>query len=205
MATARDLNAQAARAGKPQSPWRSRLLPAHFDGRLFHVETGSVGGGRRIALHEFPKKELGYAEDMGKRAREFTVRGYVIVYPHDAPEGGEFDLLYRRDYTLARNALQTRLDQGGPGMLQLPTMWELAIAGPVVCTQYRMTEEERFGGYCVFDMTFVERGVQPFRQKPDTTGQMIAMSQAIMAAVQGAWNRASSGPAAQIARRRLPR
>jgi hypothetical protein len=33
----------------------------------------------------------------------------------------------------------------------------------VVCSRYRMTEEERLGGYVVFDMTFVELGIPPFK------------------------------------------
>jgi hypothetical protein len=42
-------------------------------------------------------------------------------------------------------------------VLQLPTQkgeW-------VVCSQYRLTEEERFGGFCIFDMQFMEYGIDP--------------------------------------------
>ena len=38
-------------------------------------------GGRRIVMHEFPKKDIGYPEDMGRRARRFSVRGYIINLP----------------------------------------------------------------------------------------------------------------------------
>jgi hypothetical protein len=31
----------------------------------------------------------------------------------------------------------------------------------VLCTRFRVTEEERFGGYCVFDMSFFEYGQAP--------------------------------------------
>ena len=100
---------------------------------------------------------------MGRRATEFVVRGYCIQFMFDAgPVDSPRASLYMRDYRLARNALQQRLDAGGDGVLQLPNS---ARGGPgppltisVVCTQYRMTEEERFGGYCVFDMSFVEFG-----------------------------------------------
>ncbi|MCA1457709.1 DNA circularization N-terminal domain-containing protein [Bradyrhizobium sp. BRP22] len=54
---------------------------------------------RRIVEHEFPKKELPYAEDMGRSAREFTVRGYCNVYPYDSEI-----VLFRRDYRLARTS-----------------------------------------------------------------------------------------------------
>jgi prophage DNA circulation protein len=151
------------------SPWRQRLLPAHFDGRLFHAEAGSRESGRRIVTHEFPKKDLPYSEDLGRKAIEFTVRGYIIQFPYDA------NALYQRDYTIARNALQERLDLGGFGTLQLPMMRPLTV----VCSRYRMTEEERTGGYVVFDMSFVELGVSPFNPVPSAAGNLEQQSQAL--------------------------
>jgi prophage DNA circulation protein len=150
-------------------PWRNRLLPAHFDNRLFHVEAGSRESGRRIVTHEFPKKDLPYSEDMGKRATEFSVRGYFVQFVAD------FNRLYQRDYTIARDDLQERLDQGGPGTLQLPFMRPLTV----VCTRYRMTEEMRLGGYVAFDMTFVELGVPPFQPVTNSYQQLIQQSQAL--------------------------
>jgi prophage DNA circulation protein len=150
--------------------WRAALMTASFRGALFHVETSSVENGRRIVVHEFPKKDIPYPEDMGRRARQFTVRGYCITYPVDTSVP-----LYSTDYRTARDLLISQLETGGPGMLQLPT-----IVSPfmVVCQQYRMTEEERLGGYCVFDMSFVEYGV-PDQTQPSANGQLIAQSTAI--------------------------
>ena len=76
VSTIRDLAQSSTNPGG--SPWRARLLPAHFDGRMFHVEAGSQEGGRRIVTHEFPKKDLPYSEDMGRKATEYAVRGYLI-------------------------------------------------------------------------------------------------------------------------------
>jgi prophage DNA circulation protein len=145
------------------SGWRQRLLPAHFDGKLFHVESGSQEGGRRIVTHEFPKKDLPYSEDMGRKATEYSVRGYIIQFVADTGVD-----LYRRDYTIARNLLQERLDTGGHGVLQLPMMRPKVV----VCSRYRMTEEQKFGGYVVFDMAFVELGVPPFKQAVDAASNL---------------------------------
>jgi len=150
------------------SIWRQRLLPANFDGLLFHVEAGSQEGGRRIVTHEFPKKDLPYSEDMGKRATEFTVRGYMIAFVRDTNVD-----LYKRDYTIARNRLQERLDEGGYGVLQLPLMRPMKV----VCSRYRMTEEDRFGGYVTFDMTFVELGAPPFKSAPDAASDLSQKSE----------------------------
>jgi prophage DNA circulation protein len=151
------------------SGWRQRLLPSYFDNKLFHTEAGSMEGGRRIVSHEFPKKDLGYSEDMGRKITEFSVRGYIIQFPYDA------DILRQRDYTIARNMLQERLDTGGPGTLQLPMMRPMTV----VCSRYRMTEEEKLGGYVVFDMTFVELGVPPFKANVDASQNLLQQSQAL--------------------------
>ena len=135
--------------------WRQYLKPAMFRGCRFYVETGVRESGRRIVNHEFPKRDVPYAEDMGRRAREFTVRGYCIVYPSDTrfPD----DPLKRKNYLPARDALITALESDGPANLQLPLLGILNVA----VQRYRVTEEERFGGYCVFDMTFTEYGQAP--------------------------------------------
>jgi prophage DNA circulation protein len=129
------------------NPWRDALLPASFDGNEFFVDVGGREGGNRLVLHQFPKKDQPYTENMGRRATEFSVRGYVIQSARQP------------DYRPARDALQQRLDQGTAGQIQLPTMRPMSV----ICQRYRLTEEERLGGYCVFDMHFVEAGTSPFK------------------------------------------
>jgi prophage DNA circulation protein len=132
--------------------WRQQLMPAAFNGAAFHCEANARESGRRIVQHQFPKKDLPYAEDMGRAAREFTLRGYCIVFPYDGT-----GTLYRRDYRIARDALITQLERKGLGLLRLPTQRPQRV----VCLRYRMQEEEKVGGYCVFDMTFAEAGADP--------------------------------------------
>src|SRR5262245_13364932 len=134
-----------------RNPWRDALMPASFRGIQFHVEAGSRENGRRIVLHEFPKKELPYAEDMGRKAFEFTVRAYCIAYPFDTERE-----LYRRDYRVPRDALMRELEREGHGSLQLPGLPPMYV----VVQRYRVTEEEKAGGYCTFDISFVEFGRQ---------------------------------------------
>ena len=116
--------------------------------------------GRRIVNHEFPKRDVPYAEDMGRRAREFTVRGYLIVYPGSSsymphPESSP---LRDPNYLNQRDKLIKALEStDGPAILQLPLLGALNV----MCTRYRVTEEEKIGGYCVFDMTFTEFGQAP--------------------------------------------
>ena len=140
------------------SAWRGKLRPASFGGARFHCDSNSRESGRRIVEHQFPKKDLPYAEDMGRMAREFSVRGYIVVFGYDS----EGDVLKRRNYLDARDALMQRLETEGSSILQLPTQPPQLV----VCTRYRMSEEDRAGGFCVFDMTFQEYGLDPVNTSP---------------------------------------
>jgi prophage DNA circulation protein len=125
---------------------------------------------------------------MGRRAVSFSVRGYCIVYPHE-----EFSApsLYRRDYRIARDNLQGRLEKGGPGVLQLPTLPPMRV----VCQRYRLTEDDKTGGYCTFDMQFVEAGVQPFAPQIDTQANLTTQSNTLKGVIAQVWaaQRAATG------------
>jgi prophage DNA circulation protein len=156
------------------NPWRNALQRASFAGNFFHVEAGSKENGRRIVVHEFPKKELPYSEDMGRRAIEFSVRGYCISFMFDTG-----DTLYNTDYRVARDLLRDRLETEGPGTLQLPSLPPMQV----VCPRYRLSEEEKLGGYCVFDMQFVEWGAPPFAPVPSTRDNLLQQSSAMQSRV----------------------
>jgi len=175
------------------NPWRDALQPAYFGAALFHVEAASFEGGRRIVVHEFPKKNTPYAEDMGAATITFTVRGYCIAYPIDTPIP-----LYRRDYRDSRDLLIAQLEAEGPQTLQLPTLPPMTV----VCPQYRWTEEERFGGYCTFDMMFVEAGAPPFQPQTDGFTDVIDFVAALYNRVQAVMG--GNDPASPDNVRQLP-
>jgi prophage DNA circulation protein len=135
----------------PNTPWRDALRPASYRTAQFHVEAGSRENGRRIVQHEFPKRDIPYAEDMGRKSYDFTVRGYCIAYPFDTDRD-----LYRRDYRISRDLLIDELERYGSGVLQLPLLPPMVV----VVQRYRVTEEQKAGGYCSFDITFMEAGQQ---------------------------------------------
>jgi prophage DNA circulation protein len=160
--------------------WRDELLPASFRGAFFHVEAGSKESGRAIVVHEFPKRDYPYPEDMGRRTMQFAVRGYCIVYPTNTNEP-----LYQRDYRVARDLLFAALEEIGKGVLQLPTIPPMLV----VCPQYRWTEEQKLGGYCTFDMTFVEwgdpPGAAPSSSRNDLINQTLAANKRLLEVMQG--------------------
>ncbi|TCR60938.1 DNA circularization N-terminal domain-containing protein [Bosea sp. BK604] len=135
------------------SEWRDRLRPASFRGVEFHVELGARSGGRRLAPHEYPKRDDPYTEDMGRRGRAFSVIGYLI--------GPVF--------TADRDALIDALEREGAGQLVLPT----GLSMRVMCTTYNSAERRERGGYVEIDMQFLEAGTQePLRTSDDTQAKV---------------------------------
>lgn len=140
-----------------KNPWRQLLqTPASFRQVIFHVETGARASGRRVVLHEYPKRNDPYAEDMGRAARRFHFTGYLIYRP--PPKDPYYrGAGYWYDYTTQRIALvhALELDEGGP--LVHPVFCR---EGPinVLVERYSMTESRERGGYTEFDMQFVEVG-----------------------------------------------
>lgn len=123
-------------------PWRERMQPARFRDAEFHVELDGQASGRRVVVHEYPKRNKPYAEDMGRRAVRHIVDGYIIMSPTEP------------DYIPARDALIDALEADGPGWLVHP----LLPAMLVMCEGYTVNESRERGGFCKFDMTFVEAG-----------------------------------------------
>lgn len=146
------------------SAWRDRLLPASFRGAQFHVETGGRQGGRRIARHEFPKKDKPYSEDMGRRARVMRIAGYVI-----GP-----------DYTFERDDLISALERSGPGMLVHPTQGQMLV----VVDDFFCSESRQRGGMAEFDMSFIEAGQAPSNASAAATQEQ--SQQGATAAEEGA-------------------
>jgi hypothetical protein len=121
------------------APWRLQLLPATFNGVVFHVEHQGRSGGRRVVLHEYPKRNTPYAEDMGRSAFRYQVTGYLI-----GPS-----------YNVTKRALISALDNSEGGVLVDPYLAEPLNC---ICERYTVSETRERGGYCAFEMSFVELG-----------------------------------------------
>jgi len=162
--------------GDIHNPWRdsyNQLPPdvanfgnASYRGIPFYVEIVAKGSGRRSVLHEFPKRDTPYAEDLGRRAYQFTIVGYLI-----GP-------IYQTFRDSLENALESNTT---PGELVLPLRVQRYL---VTCVQYVISERRIWGGYAEVEMTFVESGVAPGAQATNTQAQIAATSAAAAAAAQ---------------------
>ncbi|MDH5633603.1 MAG: DNA circularization N-terminal domain-containing protein [Gammaproteobacteria bacterium] len=126
--------------------WRDQLRPASFRGVAFRYEETDTELGRRNHLHEYPDRDLPYVEDLGRKAKTFSIEAYVI---------GD-------DYMAQRDALEAALDAEGPGELIHPRYG----ARNVSVTAARVRETTRQGRMAVFSITFTEAGN---RSEPSAT------------------------------------
>lgn len=116
--------------------WRDELRPGKFRNAGFKVEDSDRPLGRRVVVHEYPKRDDVDTDDLGKRVTEFTIECYVL---------GE-------NYMADRDALIEALNQEGPGILQHPYYGNFSV----IVTDARVRENAKDGGIAYFTITFVE-------------------------------------------------
>lgn len=116
------------------------LRPAAFRGVAFQVVDADAEGGRRLVDREFPQRDEGSNEDLGRRKRRYRVRAFVI---------GD-------DYGKARNALQDALEARGPGLLMHPFLGQLRVE----VESYRLSEQIRKLAMAEFEIQFLEAGAR---------------------------------------------
>ena len=122
--------------------WKDELRPASFRGAAFKVDSADSAHGRRQAVHEHAQRDVPYTEDLGRKAREFTIEGLIIG----------------ADYFGPRDALITACETAGPGILVHPYRGEINV----VCRGLSVRESARDGGMCIVSMTFLEAGEASF-------------------------------------------
>lgn len=125
------------------------LLPASFRGAPFAVTSSSMGGGRRNAMHQYPGRDTPWAEDMGRAARTFQLRGFVL--------DGDIILL-GLPVGLQRSILKAALEKKGSGTLIHPTLGALTVS----VDRFSMGEGTDAQSMSSIDISFVESGSQSF-------------------------------------------
>jgi len=129
--------------------WRENYRQASFRGAAFFVANADSAYGRRVATHEHAQRDVPFNEDMGRKARGFTVDGYLLG----------------KDYNTARDALIKACEEPGAATLVHPYRGDLTVN----CTDLRVSESSAELSYCRIAMTFIEAGSNSFpRTKIDT-------------------------------------
>lgn len=136
--------------------WRDKIQSNSADGQSlqgsfrsarFVVPSSDVEFGRRVQVHEYPLRDIPYAEDLGRKARRFKIE--VFVDGSLAADG---------DYLAARDALIAALEEAGPGTLIHPWYGSLRVT----LVESSLRESTRDGGRATFQLDFVEAGEAVF-------------------------------------------
>lgn len=122
--------------------WKDKLRDPSFRGVPFLIDNSEFDGGRRTVLHEYPQRDKPYSEDMGRKARSFTVDGYVI---------GD-------DYMDQRDDLIEALEEEGLGELIHPYLG----AVEVTVKSFKISESSSEGRMARFSIVFEEAGEKFF-------------------------------------------
>jgi prophage DNA circulation protein len=77
--------------------WRDALRSGSFRGVPFQIDSHDLTFGRRTSMHEYPLRDEPYSEDLGRKARVFSLNLYVIG----------------RDYMAGRDNLREALEKTG--------------------------------------------------------------------------------------------
>lgn len=123
--------------------WKNQLQPGSFRGVPFHVEESQAKLGRRVEVHEYPLQDDPWAEDLGRKAREFTLEVFVVGV----------------NYHQVRDQLINAIDQKGPGTLIHPRLGSMRVQMTENC---RWRESTREGGMAEFTLAYVEAGERQF-------------------------------------------
>jgi prophage DNA circulation protein len=143
--------------------WRDALRAGSFRGAGFKIQTGEAEGGRRGEVHEYPERDEPWFEDLGRKAKQWTVECVVL--------GAE--------YMGQRDALIAACEKNGAGTLIHPYLGELSV----VCPSYSFRESSEEGGAAFFTLEFAEPG-EPTEAlaKPDTSIAAVQEADRVQAA-----------------------
>lgn len=140
--------------------WRDNYRPASFRGAVFFVEKADSTHGRRQAVHEHAQRDVPYTEDLGRKAREFSVSGYLIGL----------------EYQTQRDELIKACETAGPGVLVHPYRGEMTVE----CRGLGVGESAADGGMCMVTLTFLEAGEASYpTAKVDTVNAISTKGNAV--------------------------
>lgn len=136
-----------------------------FRGVEFHTESSEGDIGRRVVIDEFPDKDEAASEDLGRKARSFTLAIFVL-----GP-----------DWEQKRDALEAAFEKKGPGELVHPWRGTMNVA----LTNCRPTENIAQGARQSWSVSFTVVGTQSQPSvRPDTVAVVDAASDKALEAVQ---------------------
>lgn len=147
--------------------WQSHINQASFRGVPFGVISGESVVGRRVAVHEYPYRDTVWVEDLGRSARKFTLRGFLI----------QDSLVYSAgDVFSQRDAMIAACETSGGGLLVHPTLGEMnSVTGAVKTIKSTVSAWETIFSRAVTSVTSMTSTVSSLFS-PDSYGRYCTAS-----------------------------
>jgi prophage DNA circulation protein len=144
-------------------------LPVIWRGIAFRFGNYALRGGRRVAIHEFPTRDDPFTEDLGRRIRQYRLRGHVIGPMWEA----------------SRDALISACeDSCTVGTLVHPYLGPLRVR----CIDFEVSEDKDAGQIANFELTIVEAGEEPGPSSfINTALSVLKQVESVIAEVQSAF------------------
>lgn len=145
--------------------WLATLWAASYKGFPFYVERDDESGGRRIVVHEFPKRDDPFLEDLGEAPRNFEATAYVASGTADAEA----------------TAFLAVLASQGAGLLVLPTH------GPrlVRCLSFSRERSKDRHGYIGLRLRFCREGASSALPSVGSLANAVSTAADALASVAG--------------------
>jgi hypothetical protein len=151
--------------------YTQRLAQASWRGVVFSVRSEDLpGGGRKVALHEFPNSSERFVEDLGEIPPRFTITAFV----------------HGLDWLERAQALENALREQGPGRLVMPTFG----AWTVWALPYSKTASQTSVGEIEFSLEFAtSRAVAGIIESQPAPEMVFAAGDSARGAIGGAFGR----------------
>lgn len=146
----------------PAAPWFAQLQRASFRGVPFAVLTGEARFGRRVAVHEYPYRDIPWVEDLGRSTRRINMAGFLV----------ENSSIYGGGAVLNQRArMVDAAELAGPAILVHPTLGRLTVS--LAEGGFQCVERWDAGRYFEISFTFIESGQKLFPSITVSTGNAI--------------------------------
>ncbi len=120
----------------------------------FKVSDDEATFGRRATTHEYPLRDVPFTQDMGRKARRYSVSAYLVG----------------NDYMSQRDRLLTALEKGGSATLIHPFYGSVSVN---VDGEIKVQHSRDYGGMCTISLQFVESGQLNYPTAGGATAQNV--------------------------------
>lgn len=148
----------ASLVGFQAGSWLSSLKQASYGGLPFGIESVRTAAGRKQAIHDYPFRDDVWVEDLGKKAQQFEVLGFLV----------EDDLITKAGAVIAqRDRLLQICETPGNRTLVHPT---LGTIKNVACLSVETMERTDLGRVFEIRLTLIVSGDRLFPTSVISTG-----------------------------------